>query len=432
MAKTAEKTKERKPKVKADETRDERMHVKLADLLPNPYQPPTRVEIDEETAKRFGLSILEHGLLQMPVVRVSKEVNKFEVGDGWLRLSGYKWLVKNKHPEYSEMPVVLRGFTDIEMADLVLEANSVRQDMNAVEKAWYYNKYLSDFKKVTQAEFAKRHNISQSEVANTIRLLELPDDVRAKIISREITESHGRALLSVKDKKLITKLAGEIVQYGWSVNTLNNVIKADADKISPTMLPKPEPAETKPPQIETPKAEAETKDKECDHNCAECDEPCENMKKGEEKSTETPEVKQSGTTAKKPEPKKTEPTKFSKCTGCKSSLPERMLTDGLCKSCQEKASRPKLSRPEAIGAPPTEPTKAGLRKLVLEEVGNGVKMSVMSEGKWPVMQTLNGNLEWVVDSLREFLASAGQKWSIETQPAEFEKKAESEENKEDE
>jgi ParB family chromosome partitioning protein len=385
----------------SDIGKGERMYIKLGDLLPNPYQPPTRVEIDEETAKRFGLSILEHGLLQMPVVRVSKEEGKFEVGDGWLRLSGYKWLVKNKHPEYTEMPVVLRGFTDIEMADLVLEANSVRQDMNAVEKAWYYNKYLSDFKKVTQAEFAKRHNISQSEVANTIRLLELPEEVKGKIISREITESHGRALLAVKDKKLITKLAGEIVQYGWSVNTLNNVIKADADKISPTMLPKPEPVEAK---------------KEAPGQIA-AEPPAGGEDEGEGGGEETgmgeqvAEAHDKATKAGAQPPKKTEQQKYIKCSDCTMRMLEKDLTNGRCKTCHEKSTRPKLSRPEAIGAPPTESAKAGKRKLVVEETDSGANVSVMAEGKFPVMKTYTGSLHEVVKQLPEFLSFAAEQWA---------------------
>ena len=74
-------------------------HIKLDDLLPNPYQPATRVEVDPETAKKFAYSIQEHGLIQTPVVRhvlgdgaSSQEriVNgHYEVGDGWLRRAGY-------------------------------------------------------------------------------------------------------------------------------------------------------------------------------------------------------------------------------------------------------------------------------------------------------------------------------------------------------
>jgi ParB-like chromosome segregation protein Spo0J len=63
-------------------------YIPLDDLLPNPYQPETRVNVDPETAKKFAYSIQEHGLIQMPVVRPGKEDGKYEVGDGWLRRAG--------------------------------------------------------------------------------------------------------------------------------------------------------------------------------------------------------------------------------------------------------------------------------------------------------------------------------------------------------
>jgi hypothetical protein len=79
---------------------NEIIYVDINELQPNPYQPESRLEVPEEVAKKFGLSILEHGLLQMPVATISSD--HYEMGDGWLRRSGFEWLTKNGHPEYSK------------------------------------------------------------------------------------------------------------------------------------------------------------------------------------------------------------------------------------------------------------------------------------------------------------------------------------------
>ena len=201
--------------------------IKLEELHPNPYQPPTRVDVSEEKARRFGQSILEVGLLQIPVGRLAfyTRESSYEIGDGWLRLAGYRWLAANGHPEYAEMPVIIKEFTDQQMADLVLEANDVRIDFNPIERAWYYNKYLSDFPTVTQSEFARRHSRSQSEISNTIRLLELPEEVQQRIISHEISETHGRTLLQLGEPARMVEYAVYAATGGWSVSALDDAIK---------------------------------------------------------------------------------------------------------------------------------------------------------------------------------------------------------------
>lgn len=199
--------------------------IPLEDLLPNPYQPESRIEVGPEVAKQFGLSIQEHGLIQTPVARPGKEDGKYEIGDGWLRRAGFLYLAGNlKDSPYSKMPCVVRELTDQQMADMVMEANTVRKDLNPIELAKFYKRYLEDFG-VVQAELARRHNCSQGEIANTIRLLELPADIQAKIISREITETHGRQLLRLNyNTGLQQSILKETVEKGISVNELSNRI----------------------------------------------------------------------------------------------------------------------------------------------------------------------------------------------------------------
>ena len=88
------------------------LHIELNHLLPNPYQPATRFQVDPETARRFGRSFQEHGLIQLPVVRPGKEKDYFEIGDGWLRRAGYLFNLDNGLTDYASMPCQVKNLTD--------------------------------------------------------------------------------------------------------------------------------------------------------------------------------------------------------------------------------------------------------------------------------------------------------------------------------
>lgn len=196
----------------------------LGYLQPNPYQPASRVNVAEEVAERFANSILEHGLLQIPICRKVSN-NIYQMGDGWLRLLGFRWLMLHGKEGFSEIPVVVKELDDREMADLVMESNLVRQDLTPIELAGLYQKYLEDFN-MTQAELAKLHHVSQGEIANTIRLLELPEDIQQQIISQEISETHGRTLLQLQDKpKEQSKMVQRIIKDNISVAQMDREIK---------------------------------------------------------------------------------------------------------------------------------------------------------------------------------------------------------------
>jgi ParB/RepB/Spo0J family partition protein len=188
---------------------------------PNPYQPETRFNVSEEDARKFGLSILEHGMILTPVARRADGPGFYEIGDGWLRLKGHDWLVNNGHLEYQEMRFDERDLTDRQMADLILEANKVRKDLNPMEEAQFYKRYLEDFK-VTQTELAEKHNITQGEMANTLRLLELPENVQQRVISQEITGTHGRQLLRLNTvPELQEKFVEAAIKNNLSVSQLD-------------------------------------------------------------------------------------------------------------------------------------------------------------------------------------------------------------------
>ena len=218
--------------------------IPLEDLLPNPYQPATRQVVAPETAKAFALSIQEHGLIQTPVVRDARQGDgKYEIADGWLRRAGFDFLVQETGLEqYAKMPCVIRELTDQQMADMVLEANTIRKDLNPIELGKLYKQYLEDFK-IPQVELARRHNCSQGEIANTIRLLELPVYIQDLIISQEISETHGRQLLRVNfNEEMQKKEVTDCLKRGSSVSELSNSIGQELYYNSYNMEPNEYPA----------------------------------------------------------------------------------------------------------------------------------------------------------------------------------------------
>lgn len=205
--------------------KDERIEkVAVGAILPNPFQPVSRINIDMITAQRFAESIEKDGLQQVPVCRVNSE-GKHEMADGWLRLAGFRWLNNRGKKGYEMLPVIVRELTDREMADAVMAANTVRKDLNPIEIAQFFKNYLGEFQ-VTQEELGKQHGVSQGEIANTLRLLDLPLEIQGRVITQEISPTHGRTLLQLAERpEKMQELAGKIKERGWSVADLDRAIK---------------------------------------------------------------------------------------------------------------------------------------------------------------------------------------------------------------
>ena len=193
---------------------------------PNPYQPETRIQVTDQVAEQYGKSILQHGLLQIPLARVSPvDPKRYEMGDGWLRLTGFKWLAKN-NKGFETIPCEVRELSNEQMAHLVFEANGVRRDLNPIETAIYFQKYLTDFK-VTEAKLADIHGLSQGEVANTIRLLQLPQEVQYLVGQGTLSQTHARHLLRLnKVPETQQKMLKEVIKNNTPVSQLANEVES--------------------------------------------------------------------------------------------------------------------------------------------------------------------------------------------------------------
>lgn len=195
----------------------------LTNIKPNPYQANRR---EDASLQELAESILAHGMLETPVGRPAGGL-EIELGSGHRRLAAHKLLVDKGHLEHDTMRVRVLELTDEQMADIVIQENKKRQDLDAIAEARFYKRYMEDFK-VSQVQLAERVGFSQAEISNTMRLLELPAVVQDMIITREITGRHGRELLRIKAlPELCEKIAEKAVKDGSSVNQINRHIASE-------------------------------------------------------------------------------------------------------------------------------------------------------------------------------------------------------------
>lgn len=162
------------------------LHVSPNDIVANPRQP--RRHFAEEELTDLIASVQEHGLLQPLVVSVRAD-GKYEL------IAGERRLRSARVVGLRTVPVIVRRATDQQKLELALIENIQRADLNAVEEARAYQMLMEDFG-LTQEDVAGRVGKSRSQVANTLRLLDLSADMLTAVIEGKITKSHARTLLS--------------------------------------------------------------------------------------------------------------------------------------------------------------------------------------------------------------------------------------------
>lgn len=176
-------------------------------LKPNPHQP--RKEFDEEPLNELADSIREHGILQSITVE--------DAGDGsFFIIAGERRSRAARIAGLSEVPVQLRKFNDQKKLEVALIENIQRQDLNPIEEAEAYYQ-LMEISGLSQEQVAARVGKNRSTVANAIRLLKLPEDMRTSLIQGHISSGHARALLAVKDNADMRILFAKIVGNGMNV-----------------------------------------------------------------------------------------------------------------------------------------------------------------------------------------------------------------------
>lgn len=188
----------------------------INEIEPNREQP--RKYFDEEALSELSESIALHGVIQPLLVR--------PISDGGYQLiAGERRWRASRMAGLTQVPVVIKEMTDSEAMELALIENLQREDLNPVEEAEGY-KLLMDTYSLTQEQAAERVGKSRPTVANALRLLVLPEKVIELLKENKLSSGHARALIPLKDEKLILELCKEITERELSVRETERIVKS--------------------------------------------------------------------------------------------------------------------------------------------------------------------------------------------------------------
>ena len=178
-----------------------------------PHLDQPRRHFDETALGELAESIRQRGLIQPIVVR--PHGHRYQIVAGERR-----WRAAQK-AQLHEVPVIVRDFSDAETLEVAILENIQREDLNPIEEAEAYSKLIGEFGH-TQEELGRIVSKSRSHIANLLRLLDLPESVRALVIAGDLTMGHARALVTALDPEAA---AQEVVRRGLSVRETEKLAK---------------------------------------------------------------------------------------------------------------------------------------------------------------------------------------------------------------
>ena len=195
------------------------LYLNLERIRPNPLQP--REQFDNQSLEELTQSIKEKGIIQPVLVR--------RRGDYYELIAGERRFRAAKSLNLKEIPVIVREAEDQDSLELSLIENIQRQDLNAIEEARAYQ-YLIEKFKLTQEGLSEIIGKARVTIANSLRLLNLPQEIQEEIRKGRISFAHGRALLELEDHNQQRRLTQEVISKGLSVRELENLLKTKRPK----------------------------------------------------------------------------------------------------------------------------------------------------------------------------------------------------------
>jgi ParB family chromosome partitioning protein len=203
------------PSVPAGATEKTYMDVALDQIVPNKYQP--RTNFADEGLNELAQSIKSDGVIQPVIVRRS--------GSGYELIAGERRWRAAKKAGLKSIPAVIRDVSEFRTLEWALIENIQRQDLNPIEEATAYASLIDDFH-LTQEELAQRVGKDRSSIANYLRLLKLPAEIKERIQRNELTMGHARALISLEKARDQLELANRIIADQLNVRQVENLIRA--------------------------------------------------------------------------------------------------------------------------------------------------------------------------------------------------------------
>ena len=192
----------------------------------NPYQP--RKTFDADAIEELKISILEYGIIQPLIVR--RSIKGYEI------VAGERRFRAAKEAGLHEIPAIIKDFDDRKMMEIALLENLQREDLTVIEEALAYKNLINELH-LTQEELSKKLGKSRSHIANTMRLLSLPEEVIVHINNGELSMGHGRALLGLKNKDKLNGLVDKIRKNNLNVRQVEQMI-IELNKKKPKQKPK--------------------------------------------------------------------------------------------------------------------------------------------------------------------------------------------------
>jgi ParB family chromosome partitioning protein len=183
-------------------------------ISPNPYQP--RTVWDQQELMNLAESIKSSGIIQPIIVRPTT--------GGYELISGERRLRAAKLASLETVPALVRQATDEQLLELALIENIHRTNLNPIERAKAYQRYLQTFS-LTQAETAQRLGEDRSVIANYLRLLDLPDEIKQMLIENQLSMGHARAILTLPTDELRRKLANRAMAGRLSVREVERLVR---------------------------------------------------------------------------------------------------------------------------------------------------------------------------------------------------------------
>jgi ParB family chromosome partitioning protein len=197
---------------------DRSLDVDIDLLRPNKFQP--RVNVEDANIEELARSIRSHGVIQPIVVR--------KVDGGYEIVAGERRWRASQRAGLLKVPIVVRDIPDDRLLASALIENIQREDLNPIEEAVAYRR-LSDEFQLTQEQIADAVGKDRSSIANTVRLLKLPPEVRENVASGSLSMGHARALLALADEQTQLQVARDVVAKQLSVRETEALVKKTSE-----------------------------------------------------------------------------------------------------------------------------------------------------------------------------------------------------------
>ena len=186
----------------------------IAELENNPFQP--RKHFDAAALEGLASTIREHGILTPVVAR--------RVADGFQIIAGERRIRAARLAGLTRVPTIVKEANDAQALEMALVENLQRADLNALEEAAAFKQLMDEFG-LTQDQVSRRVGKSRAAVGNAVRLLKLPQPVKARLADGAITEGHARALMSLENEALMVKALAAVTRNAMSVRQTEEMVR---------------------------------------------------------------------------------------------------------------------------------------------------------------------------------------------------------------